>query len=91
VSALFLSAHCEGATQASGHEVGGPRGAWLVANQILLVGFHGGGGKLWTPLVISKFLHCTILENFNLKWTRIQRGVDLGCCWMLFFLLRRVR
>jgi hypothetical protein len=43
-----------------------------------------------SSIVISKFLHCTILENFNLKWTRIQRGVDLGCCWMLFFLLRRV-
>jgi hypothetical protein len=43
-----------------------------------------------SSIVISKFLQCTILENFNLKWTRIQRGVDLGCCWMLFFLLRRV-
>jgi hypothetical protein len=41
-------------------------------------------------IVISKFLHYTILENFNLKWTRIQCGVDLGCSWMLFFLLRKV-
>jgi hypothetical protein len=32
VSALFLSAHCQGATQARGHEVGGPRGAWAVTN-----------------------------------------------------------
>jgi hypothetical protein len=41
-------------------------------------------------IVISKFLHCTIIvtisaksffqQNFNLKWTRIQRGMDLGCC-----------
>jgi hypothetical protein len=38
-----------------------------------------------SSIVISKFLHCTILENFNLKWTRIQRGMDLGCYWMLFF------
>jgi hypothetical protein len=43
-----------------------------------------------SSIVTSKFLHCTILENFNLKWTRIQRGMDLGCCWMLFFLQRRV-
>jgi hypothetical protein len=49
-----------------------------------------------SSIVISKFLHCTILvtmsaksyfqENFNLKWIRIQHGVDLGCCWMLFLL-----
>jgi hypothetical protein len=32
-----------------------------------------------SSIVISKFLHCTILEIFNLKWTRIQCGVDLGC------------
>jgi hypothetical protein len=32
-----------------------------------------------SSIVISKFLYCTILENFNLNWTRIQRGVDLGC------------
>jgi hypothetical protein len=32
-----------------------------------------------SSIVISKFLHCTILENFNLKWTRIQHGMDLGC------------
>jgi hypothetical protein len=43
-----------------------------------------------SSIVISKFLHYTILENFNLKWIRIQRGVNLGCYWMLFFLLRRV-
>jgi hypothetical protein len=35
-----------------------------------------------SSIVISKFLHCTILENFNLKWTRIQRAWILdaiGC------------
>jgi hypothetical protein len=41
-------------------------------------------------VVISKFLHFTILviisaksyfyQNFNLKWKRIQCGLDLGCC-----------
>jgi hypothetical protein len=46
-------------------------------------------------IVISKFLYYTILvtisgkrffqQNFNLKMKRIQHGVDLGCCWMLFF------
>jgi hypothetical protein len=51
-------------------------------------------------IVISKFLHCTILvtisaksffqQNFNLKWTRIQRGPDLGFCWMLFFTVEKV-
>jgi hypothetical protein len=50
MSALFLSAHCEGATQASGHDVGGPRGAWAVANQILSVGFPWRWGRaLNTP------------------------------------------
>jgi hypothetical protein len=43
-----------------------------------------------SSIVISKLLHCIILENFNLKWTRIQRGMDLGCYWMLFLLQRRV-
>jgi hypothetical protein len=33
VSALFLSGHCEGATQTRGHEVEGPRGAWALTNQ----------------------------------------------------------
>jgi hypothetical protein len=42
--------------------------------------------SIGSSIVISKFLHCTILENFNLKWTRIQCGVDLACYWMLFFL-----
>ena len=32
-----------------------------------------------SSIVISKFLHCTILENFNLKYTRIHHGMDLGC------------
>jgi hypothetical protein len=46
-------------------------------------------------IVIPKFLHCTILvtlsvkssfqQNFNLKWARIQCGMDLGCSWMFFF------
>jgi hypothetical protein len=36
-----------------------------------------------SSIVISKFLHYTILGNINLKWTRIQRGMDLGCSWML--------
>jgi hypothetical protein len=50
-------------------------------------------------IVISKFLHCTILvtisarsffqQNFNLKWTRIQCGLDLGCYWMLFFTVEK--
>jgi hypothetical protein len=50
-------------------------------------------------IVISKFLHCTILvtisaksffqQNFNLKWTRIQRGLDLRCCWMFFFTVEK--
>jgi hypothetical protein len=50
-------------------------------------------------IVISKFLHCTILvtisgksffqQNFNLKMTRIQGGLDLGCCWMLFFTVEK--
>jgi hypothetical protein len=50
-------------------------------------------------IVISKFLHCTILvticgksffqQNFNLKTTRIQHGLDLGCCWMLFFTVEK--
>jgi hypothetical protein len=41
-------------------------------------------------IVISKFRHCIILvtistksffqQNFNLIWTRIQHGLDLGCC-----------
>jgi hypothetical protein len=40
-------------------------------------------------IVISKFFYYTILvtmsaksffqQNFNLNWTRIQRGMDLGC------------
>jgi hypothetical protein len=52
-----------------------------------------------SSIVISKFLHCRILvtksaksffqQNFNLKWTRIQRGLDLGCCWMLFFTIEK--
>jgi hypothetical protein len=52
-------------------------------------------------IVISKFLHYTILvtmsaksffqQNFNLKWTRIQCGMDLGCCWMLFFTVEKGR
>jgi hypothetical protein len=33
-----------------------------------------------SSIVISKFLHCTILENFKLKWTRIERGVDVVGC-----------
>jgi hypothetical protein len=28
-------------------------------------------------------------QNFNLKITRIQRGLDLGCCWMLFFFVKK--
>ena len=52
-------------------------------------------------IVISKFLHYTILvtistrtsskKNFNLMWTRIQCGLDLGCCWMLFFTIEKDR
>jgi hypothetical protein len=41
MSALFLIGHCEGATRARGHEVGGQRGAWAVANQMISVGFPG--------------------------------------------------
>jgi hypothetical protein len=41
VSALFLSGHSQDATQARGHEVGGPRGVWAVTNHMNLVGFPG--------------------------------------------------
>jgi hypothetical protein len=50
-------------------------------------------------IVISKLLHYSILvtisaksffqKNFNLKWTRIQCGLDLGCCWMLFSIVEK--
>jgi hypothetical protein len=47
-----LSAHCQSTTRASGHEVGGPRGAWAIANQILSVGFSWRRGRaLNTPSV----------------------------------------
>jgi hypothetical protein len=58
----------------------------------------GHSRLIMASTVISKFLHNTILvtisaksffqQNFNLNWTRIQRGLDLGCYWMLFFLCR---
>jgi hypothetical protein len=41
VSALFLSAHSQGATQTRGHEVWGPRGAWTLPNLTVSVGFPG--------------------------------------------------
>jgi hypothetical protein len=28
-------------------------------------------------------------KNSILKWTRIQRGQDLGYCWMLFFTVKK--
>jgi hypothetical protein len=44
--------------------------------------------SIMASIVISRFLHYTILvtisaksffqQNFNLKWTRIQRSLDLG-------------
>jgi hypothetical protein len=44
VSALFLSGHSHGATQARGHEVGGPRRASLGINHMNSVGFLGSRG-----------------------------------------------
>jgi hypothetical protein len=60
---------------------------------------HDLYGLTVVSIEISKFLHCTILvtisaksffqQNFNLKWTKIQRGMDLGYCWMLFFIVEK--
>jgi hypothetical protein len=65
---------------------------WLQEWPHRVISFYSSGHSRLTvasivfSIVISKFLHCTILENFNLKWTTIQCGMDLGCCWMLYFL-----
>ena len=76
---------------------------WLQEWPHIVISFYITGHNSSTmdlivvSIVISKFLHCKILviistksffqQNFNLKWTRIQRGLDLRCCCMLFFIV----
>jgi hypothetical protein len=46
--------------------------------------------KVCNPLILVTISAKSFFQqNFNLKWTRIQRGLDLGCFWMLFFTVEK--
>ena len=94
---FFLSAHCQGTTQTSGHEVGGPRGAWPLPNQT--VGFPGRPARaVNTPIssvgnffysettVIGSSLQSSSMVQCNMfcMYSMLENVRDGWSMWYLF-------